>query len=157
MERFKPFVRFATAESNFSHVDGRTQENEDNNEANLSIDDNNAASPNDFALEEVDLPVPDAVENSEEPPRKKKKYKKRWIFVYQTLKYITTKLDGTDHLLLGYAKTIKMFATRRQAVTKMKTSQLIMQQKLKEIDDSSRPSTPPPPHKKIKGLESLLT
>ncbi|KAJ8868161.1 hypothetical protein PR048_031970 [Dryococelus australis] len=40
-------------------------------------------------------------------------------------------LDETDNLMLGYTKTIQKFTPRRQAVTKMKIAQLIMQQELK--------------------------
>lgn len=41
-----------------------------------------------------------------------------------------TEYDATDYLLLAHAKTIKTFSGRRQAITKMRIAQVIMEQEI---------------------------
>lgn len=45
--------------------------------------------------------------------------------------------DGTDSLMLAHAKTIKTFSGRRQAITKMKIAEVIMEQELLHLEDDS--------------------
>lgn len=45
--------------------------------------------------------------------------------------------DGTDSLMLAHAKTIKTFSGRRQAITKMKIAEVIMEQELLHLEDVS--------------------
>lgn len=45
--------------------------------------------------------------------------------------------DRTDSLMLAHAKTIKTFSGRRQAITKMKVAQVIMEQELLHLEDVS--------------------
>ncbi|XP_055849564.1 uncharacterized protein LOC129914374 [Episyrphus balteatus] len=46
-------------------------------------------------------------------------------------------LDETDLLFLAYARNIKTFSKKRQAVAKMKVCQVIMEQEIENIDDQS--------------------
>lgn len=48
-----------------------------------------------------------------------------------------TVYDGTDSLMLAHAKTIKTFSGRRQAITKMKIAEVIMEQELLHLEDAS--------------------
>ena len=45
-------------------------------------------------------------------------------------KKATPQYHGTDHVFLGYAKTIKTFSARSQAIAKLKIAEVVMQQEL---------------------------
>lgn len=47
-----------------------------------------------------------------------------------------TDVDAVDHLFLSWAKTVKTFSPRRLLQTKMKISNIIMQQEAEELDEA---------------------
>jgi hypothetical protein len=49
-------------------------------------------------------------------------------------------LDGTELVSLGYARTVKTFSSRTQAITKMKIAQIIMEQELEHEEEQTSSS-----------------
>ena len=60
--------------------------------------------------------------------------------VEQDISFLGGKLivDDIDDIFKGYAKTIKKFSKKRQAITKFKFSQIIMQQELEHIEEEEQ-------------------
>ena len=46
-------------------------------------------------------------------------------------------MDAIDLLFSAHARTVKTFSKRRQAIAKMKVSQVIMEQELKDLEEQS--------------------
>ncbi|XP_071051346.1 uncharacterized protein [Onthophagus taurus] len=66
--------------------------------------------------------------------------------VQSLINYFQTKrkqpeLDEIDMLFLAHAKTIKTFSKKRQVMAKMKVSQVILQQELENLEESSTHQT----------------
>jgi hypothetical protein len=59
------------------------------------------------------------------------------VMEYLQNKCSRTNLDGTERVFLGYAKTMKTFCFIRQAITKMKIAQIIMELEHEEGQTSS--------------------
>ncbi|KAK8727229.1 hypothetical protein OTU49_009770, partial [Cherax quadricarinatus] len=91
-------------------------------------------------------PQTDILEKIIEPPRKKKPTRNNTsaavinsadntLEISQETGSRKLELDATEHLFLSHAKTVKSFSKRRQALVKLKISQLIVEAELEEISE----------------------
>lgn len=150
MERFKPFLAMAKTLTNVnpSGTEGNSEvSNSEFPSPEIGNDDRDqfsADTPMDQPeLQQLNLSVESNC--STQPQAKKLKQQPTVSNVDKVVEYLQTKnkppLDATDHLMLGYGKTIKSFSRKRQAEIKFKIAQLINQCELEQLEEDNL-STP---------------
>ncbi|XP_054257577.1 uncharacterized protein LOC128982656 [Macrosteles quadrilineatus] len=143
MERFKPFLGMAKTVSNISATE--TQGTDVNNEVVFEPDvgnnnhDHISADGQSPVREPIEINRPDNVDLASEPRIKKRKTQSPGNSnnVDKVVQYLEGKnkiqLDATDHLMLGYSKTIKTFSRARQAQIKLQIAQIINLGELEQL------------------------
>lgn len=154
MERFKPFIGMAKTMSNVTapEIEGNnTNHDEFADEPDEMVGDggDNQEMPNQEESINTNVarncPTPTAIRY--EPAAKRRKPNTSGSNVDKVVQYLEGKnkpvFDATDHLMLGYSKTIKTFTRARQAEVKLKIAQIINQAELEQIHEEniSRPSS----------------
>ena len=61
-------------------------------------------------------------------------------FERKSQKRSQSEMDDLEHIFIGYARSVKRLSLRRQTIIKMKLAQIIAEQELAEIDESTRVS-----------------
>lgn len=159
MDFLRPFLKFSKTATNVCNDDNGSNELPQCNY--LSQTENLAASTNlETSLNPTTPILKRTMEESENVdtdveaviPRTKKKLIKETVSgctsgVDKVISFLkqkksdTESMDATELMFLGYAKTIKTFSARRQALTKMKISQLVMEQNLLQIEENEEKSS----------------
>ncbi|CAG9856307.1 unnamed protein product [Phyllotreta striolata] len=146
MKPFRPYVAYPKTSSNISDINSTNSVLEETEiESNVKFETELANFEN-LDIENLDivenmdpLETNQRVLNATQPAANNRTGKKRYnttplSSVGEMLKYFKNKkrieYDATDCLLLAHAKTIKTFSGRRQAITKWKIAQVIMEQEL---------------------------
>ncbi|XP_050503569.1 uncharacterized protein LOC126882637 [Diabrotica virgifera virgifera] len=165
MESFKPFLNFAKTASNVTDVDTQESEAFPNIESpeNILTDENSAVqkptcSKNLLTTQTYDsqnkIQPSSSKPTRNEAPRvtlsnetpstgrtNRKRNSEPSTYVKDMISYFESKKrvvhDATDQLFLAHASTVKSFSPRRQIETKMKIAQVIMEQELLQLEESS--------------------
>lgn len=144
MEHFKSYMAFAKTDSNIPPLVDSNQYQGERPEIDLtldSIDFEEQFSEND--INEDPQPATNTLHTSEIRPLREqgnrntrntqKENKRSTSSVDTVVHYLENKrrqvdMDAIDLIFLGYSKTVKSFSKKRQALTKMKIAEIIMQQ-----------------------------
>ncbi|XP_069690368.1 transcription factor Adf-1-like [Periplaneta americana] len=149
MEFFKPFLAFARTDTNLEpmHVDLHLDEAE--NDLNCSevsaepisgIKDEDRGNAN-FALESSESPITEQTATPQAQKSKKRKFSEE-TSVDKVVQYLEnnrrhTDMDATELLFMSYAKTLKTFSSRRQAITKIKIAHIFMEQEIEQAEEEA--------------------
>ncbi|KAK7863912.1 hypothetical protein R5R35_014480 [Gryllus longicercus] len=158
MEAFRPFLPFATTASNVPEIESKninvisqsTEENAPQSEEvvdeagdseNVEVDNMeitvNTHFSDSLSVSEIPTITPTMDASGKQKPDRKRR--SELSSVSELLQYFESKkkteYDATESLFLAHAKTVKTFSRRRQAITKMKIAQLIMEQELLHLKE----------------------
>ncbi|KAB0790548.1 hypothetical protein PPYR_15052, partial [Photinus pyralis] len=145
MESFKPFLNFAKTASNVTDVDTQESEAFPNIESpeNILTDENSAVQKPTCSKNLLTTQTDDS-QNKIQPSSSKptrNEAPRPSTSVKDTISYFESKKrvvhDATDQLFLAHASAVKSFSPRRQIETKMKIAQVIMEQELLQLEESS--------------------
>lgn len=71
------------------------------------------------------------------------------VIKYLNSRQSDTNMSSTEHLMIGYAKTIDSFSERRRILIKMKIAQIIMEGELEEQEERKSLRSPQPPRHEL--------
>ncbi|KAK7863492.1 hypothetical protein R5R35_010522 [Gryllus longicercus] len=158
MEAFRPFLPFATTASNVSEIESENinviSQSDETTPQSTEVDcevgsseyvveaDNMEMTVNTLfpdSLPVSDIPTITPMDGSKKQKPDRKRRSESSSSISEMLQFFETKkkteYDATECLFLAHAKTVKTFSRRRQAITKMKIAQLIMEQELLHLEE----------------------
>lgn len=157
MKAFRPFLAYGTTSTNISAVSldedncditfipqsNFDEINFENTMIEESLDIEFESSGHSTPIQIIELSgITENKSTSGEKKTSKKRKSGSPTPVGRVLNYLQTKNntqhDKTEYLMLAHAQTIKTFNPKRQAITKMKIAQLIMEQELLQIEENQK-------------------
>lgn len=170
MQDFRPYLSFAKTSSNVSGITSLEHAPEEEY-VNAESEDNSAdptsiAEPSEInnQFDESQPPTSSPVAGPSRE-RSKKRKEETPSSVEQVISYLqnknNNKFDATECLFLAYAKNLKTFSGRRQVLAKLRIAQVMMEEELLNLQETSGTYTTQQnddqPHENTEPLETIVS
>lgn len=151
MKFLKPHLTFAKTIDNINDPSENESIDQTDDAQNIAVENNESQPVTQTSASQAEIIAARNAPISNTPPGSNtltQKNNNKVTPVNQVLEYFERKsqkrsqsqMDDLEHIFIGYAKSVKRLSLRRQTIIKMKLAQIIAEQELAEIDESTRVS-----------------